>query len=334
MEREHNSLASLLNTLAFVHTETDLGRFRARERKWTIIAVILALLIFLSTMAKVLSNAIHHVQAHDWWSLAADMLSSLPGLLIPLIFPAALKSLWGSSTLPDKVLELRGRLNNETLVPSVAEQPQSFEAGELPFAPTRVGPVRRVKSLSMLCIGVSVFLLFIDVVLGALVVAILPWIQVPDSTMSNLWAALASSLLLLLCVFFTVLVLVLAMRLLRASKVVVDEWGLRWKWPNLIKGRSVILAWHDITGFYEITSRENKSNPVKIYVLDSSTSTFVWPLRESSTQREQRASTYLTRLVVTCTGLPLRDLTNVVEPLLAFSPEPSVAQEMTVRSAS
>jgi hypothetical protein len=32
--------------------------------------------------------------------------------------------------------------------------------------------------------------------------------------------------------------------------------------------------------------------------------------------------------------LPLRDLTNAVEPLLAFSPESSMAQEVAVRRAS
>lgn len=332
MRREDNSLASLLNTLAFVHTETDLERFRVQERKWIIVAVLLTLLIFFSTMTKTLSNAISHVQRHDWWNLTGDLLSSLPNLLIFLIFPVAFKSIRGSSSLPEKVLELRWRLNDEMLVPPVAEQLLPIETGELPFIPTRIGPVRRVKNLSFLLIGVSIFLLFIDAFLGAIIAALLPWIQVPDSATLNLWAALALSILLFLCIIFTALVVVLAIRLLRANMVVVDEWGLRWKWPNLIKGHSIALAWPEITGLYEITGEVRKGNPVKTYLLDSPTSTFVWHLRENSTPKELHASTYLTRLIATRTNLSLRDLTSAVEPLLNPLPGPKEMEEVRASS--
>lgn len=321
MEHAHNSLTSVLNTLTFVHTEVDLERFRARERKATVVAGMIASLVFLSLLVKTLPSLIQHVQARDWWSLGGDLLSSWPYVFLLVTAPTVWRRFWGMSSLPMQVLELRGKLGNEQLVPPLAEQPLPLEAGDLPVAPMRIGPVRRVKLLSFVFLGVSTFLFFFDVVLGALVLTLLPWLQVPFSTTPNLWVALAVSVPFLGCAICTVLFLVLALRLLRADKVAVDAWGLRWTWPNVVKGRSVALAWYEITGFYEITNQELPGKPIKMYVLDGLDSTFMWFLREKSTQQERQASLFLSRLIITRTGLPLCNLTSALEPLLHPIPE-------------
>jgi hypothetical protein len=326
--REQNSLANFLNALAFVHTEADTEQFRTQTRKQTIaVPIIFSLVCLYVTVGAVLDMA-HHIQVHDWLHTASDLFSPLANWFLFLMLFIAFKSMQASSPLTQNVLELRQRLNDETLIPPLAEQPSAFENGVFSFEPTRIGPVRRAKGFVILGISLGIFFSLITMFFAAMIAALLPWIQGPNAA-TNFWAAFALSILLLFCLVFAIMMFILALRMTRASKVTVDEWGLRWAWPNLIKGRSVAMAWHEITGFYEITGQEDKGDAIKTYVLDSTTSTFIWSLKKNSTEEELQASNKLARLIITRTNLPLRDLTAAIEPFL--NPLPKVKETAATR---
>lgn len=323
MVKEPNFLPFLLNTMKQVHTEADLERFQAYLRKGKRFWIFFTVLLPLGAVILSLNKVGDHFQNHDWLGITSDILGSIAILALLFTLPVTLKKLQRglqkiSSSLPEKVLELRGQLHNETLVPSVAEQPLPLEAEELPFAPMRIRPiivVRRVQSISFFSIVSGILLLLFDILLGVVIAFLFPQMQEPNSTTLSFWIVVALSLLLLIFTFFTITLFILAFRMLRADAIIVDEWGLRWKWPNLTKGISIEMAWPEITGFYVVANRGSTSNPTKTYVLDSANSTFTWFIRDDGTEKEQQASFYLTRLIVTRTGLPLRDLTNAFETL-------------------
>lgn len=319
MGMEQISLAALQHTLRLVHTDADLKPFQAHKRKWNALAAIPLILASLWALLLILRD----FSVPDWWHLTNDIFSSLAGICFSFCITfVTSKYILGSSSLPEKVLELREQLHDEVRVPLVAEQPLPLEAEEQPPASARIGPVRRIKSTSItLLVGVSIFLLVI-ITLGVVIALLLP---LPDFATLSIWDVLDESIFFtffILLITSAVFLLVFAIRLPSASTVVVDEWGLRWKWPYLIKGISIEMTWPEITGFYVITRRQvNKDGFFKIYMLDSSSNTFFWTLWRSCSQQELQASTYLTRLIVTRTGLPLRDLTSAVEPLLNPPPE-------------
>lgn len=318
--KEQNSLATILNAFATVHTEADLGRFRGQGRKLAIVVGIASLLQFLSDMSKLFPDISHHIQTRAWGNLLGDLLSSLPSAVLLLLPFIVVKAVRGDLSLPGRVLELRQCLNDETLIPPITEQPLHFDVEEFSFEPTRIGPIRHVKGFVILGTGLGIFFLLITILFAAMIAELLPWIQGADAA-TNSWAAFALSILLLFCLAFAIMMFILALRMAHASKVTADEWGLRWTWPNLIKGRSVAIAWHEITGFYEVTGQENKDDAAKTYVLDSPIGTFIWSLKENSTEEELQASDKLARLVITRTNLSLRDLTAAIEPLLNSSPK-------------
>lgn len=329
MNREHDSLAAFLHTLVFVHTDADLGRVRARKRKGILLACMIAFLLFLVFIMKISFNAVPHLQSRDWGSLVGDICLSVLVLSLLFMILRALKSDQQPSSLPEKVLDLRRRLKDEKLIPPVTEQPQLLEAEELAMLPKRLGPIRRVKKLSMLLVGVSLFCLYIGFILDALVAALLPTMW--DPATPGFWAVFALDILRFFLVMFAALLVVLTVRLLRASRVTVHEWGLHCAWPHLFKGYSVPLAWPEITGFYEIADQCFQNEYGEAYILDSPASTFFWFLREHSTPAERQVCTFLSRLIVTRTGLPLHDMTGAFEQLPRLVLEPEERSRVFVR---
>lgn len=103
-----------------------------------------------------------------------------------------------------------------------------------------------------------------------------------------------------------------------------DAEGLRWRAGRF--GVTRTLAWRDVRSFSRITTggagtvrpygRVNLSLGV-VYLLDGPDASLIWTLTATASDSQYGAADLLCRLVVSRTGLPLRDLTAIANELAA-----------------
>jgi len=100
-----------------------------------------------------------------------------------------------------------------------------------------------------------------------------------------------------------------------------DAEGIRW----IVGGVERRIAWRDVRSFSRITATLTTSvgayaalsaTPV-VYLLDGPDASLIWLLESPTNDNQNAASDYLCRLIISRTGLQLRDLTVVANDLAA-----------------
>lgn len=324
------TLAAFLHELASRHTKADIERSKQRDHRFQkifpIVTAFLILGIVVLAILDKMPDILNHYQHRDWSGLVNDSSSFLfVVIVIPLLLYRSLKK-EEKPSLAEKLVGFRERLSDEQSLLPIEEEPNTLEAANFPFAPTRIGPIRRWKSNMVAAVIAILFFLLIDVFLVLMLIAIF--------SAGQLFAVIVIASLLVLPITAIIGVMpLLAWGSFFSRFVHIDTWGLRWKPPAfaLRKRGRVALAWKDINGFYVIRGQGDPGKWAKAYVLDSPKGMFYWPIFERSSPQERQTSAYLTRLIFARTLLPLRDLTNIVEPLLEDHQDSPKVEEMVSR---
>jgi len=107
----------------------------------------------------------------------------------------------------------------------------------------------------------------------------------------------------------------------------IDDMGIRWRARGW-RSRESTLLWQDIRSFcvFHVKSGSD-SKVVYAFLLLGNDLSFAWTTSSHASMAVRSASDLLSRLVVTCTGKPLLDVTKAVETLDAWVGESAVFRE-------
>ncbi|MGZ3676902.1 MAG: hypothetical protein ACXVCO_21560, partial [Ktedonobacterales bacterium] len=217
---------------------------------------------------------------------------------------------------------------SDTLAPEAATQPPPLE--DVSDARVVLGPLRGIKDgmrVGMYWTLGIMFLVF-GLLLGVLAVVVggeLPAYAAESgaSGLMPLVEALALAVPALVLIYYGIRLPILGRGLGRGLSITTDGTGLRWRDTRWRSGERHIV-WSEVEAFITIMCRGSGEPPTRVYAIKAGGTTLLWSVRAFMSQPEHAASERLLRLVVTRTGLPLRDLTAIsraaVDELIRVSP--------------
>ena len=107
------------------------------------------------------------------------------------------------------------------------------------------------------------------------------------------------------------------------KKVIGDDNGIYWRKAHVFWPKRYTLPWQDVQGFFVVrfegSSKLVKEKAFLTYIINSDHATLVWTINATSHGTTRAATDMLSRLVVTYTRQPLRDLTEAATDILLAS---------------
>lgn len=302
---------------------TTSPRLLARIRRQLVIfgAVFLGLGVALYVLSGVFLAQPHTLDTLEYAMLAAWIgticLAAAPYYYA--IYPQALQMVGA---------HLREHLSGRTIgaYPPIPNQPVPLAAHETPAQP------QKINHLAGLMDGVwkwglwprAILLLVYAVIIAffAIICAFAASAPTASGTVSSATdvakimftsAAIALGIIALMCLLSGAMGLRRAILLMHGQTVLADAQGLRWKDARYRTGKHA-LAWGEITGFCLAWLDGTISDQTGwAYLIIGAHDILVWTVPLYPSPQALAASDRLVRLVVTRTGLPLRDISGLVD---------------------
>lgn len=257
------------------------------------------------------------VQTHQWPDL--HELAPFP-LIIMVFLPWMIEIGW----FPWRTISTAvGRLwqaaaeGNDALAPMAEMQPDPLE--DVPDARDTLTPLRGIADSSRVGNYWKIGILFgvLGLVLGGLSLILgyevfVRAIEYGDDgwRLPGVAATVTLMLMSLAGVFYGIRWPILGRRLGRGLSVISDETGLTWRDTRRHSGKRHV-AWSEVEACITIAC-ESSEPPTRVYAVKAGRTTLLWSVTPSMSPQEHVASDRLLRLVVTRTGLPVRDLTTII----------------------
>ncbi|HEU5437674.1 MAG TPA: hypothetical protein VFU88_00180 [Ktedonobacterales bacterium] len=296
-------------------------RRRRRTRRFGLGAVLVSTLGLLALAVGALFVAVWTGDWAAYW----DKLDGIPQLLAPL--PVVLIfALPYPRYLRSTVQALRDAAarRDDHIAPPASVQPVPLAPSELAAVMETIRPLHgdrdrfRAGQMTAMAIVCTTFGLVFGVLFSlgvAYVQGALPGVHAPEWVVP---ALIAAGVLIagLVCLLFGVAVwcAIWAPQLRRGLSVTVDQWGLRWRDTRWRTGEHSV-QWNEIRSFVT-TARPVPGGYSRLFCLDAVTGeSLVWVASDLGPDHIAQASGRLCRLVVTRTGLAVRDLTPAAAAL-------------------
>ena len=206
---------------------------------------------------------------------------------------------------------------DDAIAPLAATQPEPSREDEHSAAVEVLGPLRGIKDRSRIGMFWTFGVLFVVFALGCglLSIALGHELIAQPSALGDplfLFYAVLSALSLssLVLLFYGIRLPVLARRLGRGLSVTADETDLAWRDTRWRSGRRRIV-WSEAEAFITIMCQGSGEPPRRVYALKAGGTTLLWSITTFMSRQEHAASDRLRCLIVTRTGLPLRDVTAI-----------------------
>jgi hypothetical protein len=206
---------------------------------------------------------------------------------------------------------------DERIMPLASEQPEPLVGGRLLGETNEFGPFPLDLSAQRLFVGLAaVELMVFGASAGVIGIGLGIWL-VSNPPTDGLLLAFAVALALA-----GTLMLVVGVRLWRRRRLwpnsgnfMADHAGLRWI-DEAVHIHETYMPWQEVQAFWRVGLPLDENGFIReFYVVDSGTCVFSWSIPKSPTAAQLADSLRLCRLVVTRTGLPLRDCSAAVAAL-------------------
>jgi hypothetical protein len=115
--------------------------------------------------------------------------------------------------------------------------------------------------------------------------------------------------------------LLLAIRGFKSFRLHVDESGLWW-WHWWHREH---LFWADVRSIARFENMDDREKPGTMYVIASATQVVIWRLPRQARRKSRERTQRLLAMAATQTGLPLRDLTPLIQAMATSNDAPSIA---------
>jgi hypothetical protein len=207
---------------------------------------------------------------------------------------------------------------DDALAPPVADQPAPLETREVTATTSAVGYLARAGGAWASGLrAVGIFFLAIGVVGAVVLVTLIVAVVTSNAiTLGTACASIACGLYLLAAMSCSGLVSLRIGRIASGRVFVwADEDSVQWA-RRLGTVRRARIAWRDVRAFgIVIRHRDSDYSLLQTYALTTDATTFAWRVGDHRGRpAEVEASDQLCRLVVTHTGLPLRNLSAAANP--------------------
>lgn len=275
-----------------------------------------------------LGTAWHTGQDSDWsnfWNVGLDVLRFSPLLVFTR------KDVWKSlDEAPEHVRIARqaARSADDSAAPLAETQPEPLDTSNPGSNDTRELVLRRPHGTSRDTLGVCGWLLIVGGIFPLTIGAIMLEVSFFSSRGSD-----ARAITVILALSGSALVgsgwLLIRMRKTIAVVAVrVDYLGIAWR-PRTRLSRWRRISWDQALAFITLSYRSMSTYQSRhLYALDTAAGVLSWEERDLPTwethtdadRAEHEDASYLRRLIVTCTGLPMRDISSALDPVKTVQP--------------
>jgi hypothetical protein len=213
---------------------------------------------------------------------------------------------------------------DDRAAPLVANQPAPLTGADLPLEPVTLGPFsHQTRHTALTASLVGLILTAVAVLgIGALIRWLLPNIPPSIIAVDSVWCMVALLIGVLgICGLFGVALLIQGVRLifvkwaLRPTRFLVDGHGI-----EQVKGErqhaGTMIAWPEVRAFYRVvTGTDNPRKVQMTYTVEARGRKLSWRVTARTRKAVLADHERLCRLIVTHTGLPLRDVSTALREL-------------------
>ncbi|WIG57617.1 MAG: hypothetical protein OJF49_000362 [Ktedonobacterales bacterium] len=254
-----------------------------------------------------------HANHDDAYFLNGDLIMlGLALLLLPGAASVKSGSHYQKFIVASWALRETAASGDDTLIPLADEQPVSLLPEELAAEPPAFPRPRWIDDTHMLAYQTVFPLVVIPFAFLPLYAEPLAYTFYGRSAMTSV---MIGPVPLLYCILLIPLGMALTSVAIAAASLtfpslLVDEDGLSWQYGRFRK-KTERVRWDDVRSFIRIDRRDpTLYKPQPAYILEGGHATLAWGYVVGyRSPHEDRDTTYLERLIVTRTGLPLRDAT-------------------------
>lgn len=297
--------------------------------RWAMLAFIIACMVIAFRFAlSDLLTAWHTGQDSDWsdfWTIGVSLLSFSPFLIFTR------EDLWKTlGEAPERVRLARqaARAADNSAAPLAQTQPASLESSNISRGDGRELTLRRPRGTSRDMVGICGWCvivlgtasLFVSVLM--LSVSFYPP-SAPVTKPAAVMLALSGSALIVGGWLLVRMGKAMARVIVRA-----DELGIAWR-SGTRRARWHRITWDQALAFVTLSCRSMATNQHRsLYTLDTPVGVLCWEERDlpfwetdrDANEAERENASYLRRLIVTRTGLPLRDVSSALDPVKTVQP--------------
>ncbi|HEX6797020.1 MAG TPA: hypothetical protein VF116_04810 [Ktedonobacterales bacterium] len=311
--------SALLGTFSRAHDD------QGRRARWAAVATRISTALIVLAIGAICVFALRQLWI-EWQTAAAQPLWAwLIGFMFALLLVLNIWNLQSKASDAAQTSALRQRVQvvrhallagDMRLAPLATERPEdgATARGE-PLEIGRVRPLTDAQAkLLDICGAAALSLGFV----AAFVAAVLIGLGLTQPQARNnppLWLDFTSSVLALVLLAIGTNWAVRGLRAGRPQPVTVAELGIRWT----RRASRPALPWSDARAFYTVSALASLGEwpGRRVYVLDSGEQVIAWQRSDSRFDHTREASDGLAGLIVSRTGLPLRDLTAAVNQVIS-----------------